>query len=132
MTLSLMRTSALALPVLLGIGITAFAAPGGLANTPVQGLQCGVTTSTSHGMMTLEAQALSPKATTGSYSLAVQSRSNGGSTNLSQGGNFTVEADKVATVGSVSINAGARYTADFGITVNGKTLDCTDSMPIIR
>ena len=132
MTLSLMRTSALALPVLLGIGVTAFAAPGGLANTATPAPQCGVTPSTSHGMMTLEAQVLSPKSMTGSYSLAVQSRSNGGSTSLSQGGNFTVEANTIATVGSVSINAGARYTADFSVTIDGKTHYCADTLPIIR
>lgn len=132
MTIPLIRTSALVLPVLLGIGITAFAASSGMANSPAQGLQCGVIANTSHGMMTLEAQVLSPKAMTGNYSLAVQARSNGGSTNLSQGGNFTVEANKIATVGSVSINAGARYTTDFSISLDGKTHYCADTLPIIR
>lgn len=132
MTIPLIRTSALVLPVLLGIGITAFAATSGMANSPQHTIQCGVTTSTSRGMLTIEGQILSPKALSGSYSLGVQSRSNGGSSNLSQGGNFTATANQASTIGTVMINADARYTADFSITVDGKTQTCDDTLPIIR
>jgi hypothetical protein len=126
------RNSALALPLLLGIGMAAAAATSGMANSPAATVQCGVTTTTNHGMLTLAGTILSPRALSGSYTVAVQSKSNGGSSNLSQGGAFTVAANQSTTIGTMMLNADARYTVNFQITVDGKTQPCDDTLPIVR
>ncbi|MCS6758754.1 MAG: hypothetical protein MO852_06785 [Candidatus Devosia euplotis] len=117
------RLAVLALPALLGIGIAATAGTAGMASATADTIQCGVVERSERGMLALEGAILSPQALSGEYHFALRSIDNGGSSNISQGGSFTVPANVVTPVGKVMINNGARYTLDFTVTVDGQTID---------
>ena len=76
----------------------------------------------------LAGQVSSPVALRGSYELAVQSRSKGGSSNIKQGGEFSAPADRATTIGQVTLNADAQYEIDFSISHGGKTIDCSGKL----
>lgn len=112
----------------LGLGLAAVAATGGMANslnhTAPSG-ECGIVTSQQNGMLVIEGQVLSPAALSGTYEFAVHSRSNGGSSNIRQGGPFSAPANQTTTIGQVMLNADAQYQIDFSVSHGGKTLDCS-------
>ena len=115
----------------LGLGLAALAATGGMANSlshPAASGECGIVTSVHNGMLVIEGQVSSPVALRGSYELAVQSRSKGGSSNIKQGGEFSAPADRATTIGQVTLNADAQYEIDFSISHDGKTIDCSGKL----
>lgn len=126
------RTSAIALPLLLGIGIAAIAATSGMANSTASAVQCGIAESAERGMLAVQGTILSPVALSGEYRFSIQSASNGGSSNISQGGYFTVAANEATPIGKVLINAGSTYDVDFDVTADGKTLDCGQPVESLR
>ncbi len=113
-------------PALLGLGLAAVAVTGGQAGTTTPGgpVQCGVTATTQNGMLMLEGAVHTDVAVNGSYQLRLQSSG----TNISQGGNFAIGANEIATLGKVMINAGSRYDLVFEVTANGKKLDCDQEL----
>jgi hypothetical protein len=119
------RLTAIAVPTLLGIGLAAAVGTAGMASTTTDSIQCGILEHAERGMLTLEGTILSPQTLSGEYRFALRSTSNGGSSNISQGGYFTVPANEVTPVGKVMINAGAHHTLDFTVTVDGRTIDCS-------
>ncbi|UJW86633.1 curli-like amyloid fiber formation chaperone CsgH [Devosia sp. SL43] len=116
---------------LLGIGITAIAATSGMANSGST-IQCGIVESSQGGMLTLEGTILSPVALTGEYKFAIRSSSNGGSSSISQGGYFSVEANQATAIGKVQINAGSTYDVDFDVTADGTKLNCSQEYSDLR
>ena len=112
------------LPVLIGIGIVAAAGSAGMASSDTSALNCLVTQQVQNGMRTIQGTVSSPKVISGEYSLAIKSTSNGNSATISQGGMFSVSANEPASVGQMLINAEARYSVDFSISVAGQTIDC--------
>lgn len=115
----------------LGLGLAALAATGGMANSlshPAASGECGIVTSVHNGMLVIEGQVSSPVALRGSYELAVQSRSKGGSSNIKQGGEFSAPAGRATTIGQVTLNADAQYEIDFSISHGGKTIDCSGKL----
>jgi hypothetical protein len=118
--------------VLLGLGLAALAATSGMANVSTASDACGVVTSSQNGMLVIEGAVLSPVALDGYYQFRIQSSSGGGSSNISQGGNFTAAANQQTALGKVMINAGSNYNVDFTVTANGKTLDCDQEVASLR
>lgn len=118
------------IPALLGLGLAAFAVTGGQAGTTTSGgpVQCGVTSTTQNGMLMLEGAVHTDVAVNGSYQFRLQSSGSGGNTNISQGGNFAIGANEIATLGKVMVNAGSRYDLVFEVTANGKKLDCDQEL----
>jgi len=120
MTISPRRIGAIAL----GLAVAALAANAGLASSTGDTTQCGIATSSERGMLTLEGTILSPVALSGEYRLALRSSSNGGSSNISQGGYFTANANEATPLGKVLINAGSSYSIEFNVTAGGQKIDC--------
>lgn len=128
MTISPRRSSAIAL----GLVVATLAASAGLANSAASDTQCGIATSTEGGMLALEGTILSPVALSGEYRFAIQSSSNGGSSNISQGGYFAANANEATPLGKVLINAGASYNVVFDVTAGGKKIDCDQDIASLR
>lgn len=105
---------------------TALAATAGMANSTAtaSSVQCGIVTTPNQGMLELEGAILSPVALRGEYRLALKSSGNGGSSNISQGGYFSVDANQPTTISKVMINAGSSYNIDFDVIADGKKLVC--------
>lgn len=118
--------------IALGIAITAIAATAGVANSGTNAVQCGFATTTQNGMLSLEGTLSSPVELTGEYRFAIQSSSNGGSSNISQGGMFTAKANQPTVLGRVTLNSDARYNVVFDITADGKKIDCNQELASLR
>ncbi|WEK05544.1 MAG: curli-like amyloid fiber formation chaperone CsgH [Candidatus Devosia phytovorans] len=116
--------------VALGLILAAIAATAGMANsgTASSGVECGIVRTSQGGMQQLQATILSPKAVSGEYRLTIQSASNGGSSNISQSGEFVARANEQTTLASVTVTAGARSTVTFELTANGKKYDCSQDL----
>ena len=117
---------------LFGLGLAVLASTSGMANASTASEACGIVTSTQNGMLVIEGAVLSPVALDGSYQFAIQSSGGGGSSNISQGGNFTAAANQQTALGKVMINAGSNYSVDFTVTANGKKLDCDQDVASLR
>jgi hypothetical protein len=128
MSIFFSRLRVLAVPVLLGLGLAGFAATSGQAKTQDPTV-CGVNATSNGSMMTLEAVFGSGADVTGSYQLNVNSSSGGGSSSVSQGGQFTAVANETTTVGQMSINDGSTYKVDFKVTIDGTEMDCSQVLP---
>tara|TARA_R110002020_G_scaffold57111_4_gene157532 strand:- start:506 stop:889 length:384 start_codon:yes stop_codon:yes gene_type:complete len=114
-----------ALPLLAGLGLAALAATAGLAGPDGSAVQCEIVEHSQNDMRTIEALVTSPSPASGDYRLAIASRGNGNSSSISQGGAFTVPANETIAVGQMMIGDDARYSVDFSITLDGRTIDCT-------
>ena len=128
MTIPSRRSSAIAL----GLVVATLAASAGLANSAADDTQCGIATSSQGGMLALEGTILSPVALSGEYRFAIQSSGNGGSSNISQGGYFTANANEATPLGKVLINAGSNYNVVFDVTADGKKIDCDQDIASLR
>jgi hypothetical protein len=95
------------------------------ANASGGDFACGVVTSTHNGMMSVAGSLLSPTALSGEFRFAFKSSGNGGSTNISQGGQFSAAPNAEVSLGQVMVNAGANVSVDFTVTANGRTYDCS-------
>ena len=119
--------------IALGISIAAIAATAGLANSGSSStIECGFTSTTQNGMLALEGTLTSPVAVSGEYRFAIQSSSNGGSSNISQGGYFEAAAGEVTALGRVMLNSDAHYNLVFDITTGGKNIDCNQQLVSLR
>src|SRR6218665_3998742 len=118
--------------MLLGLALVGFAASAGFANSTASTTQCGIATSSERGMLALEGTILSPVALSGEYRFAIQSSSNGGSSNISQGGYFTANANEATPLGKVLINAGATYNIVFDVTAGGQKIECNQDIVSLR
>ncbi|WP_338719772.1 curli-like amyloid fiber formation chaperone CsgH [Devosia sp. XK-2] len=110
---------------ILALGALALAGAAAHATSNDGGLSCGVTTQTERGMMAIEGVVQSPTALTGEYRFALKSQGNGGSTNINQGGQFSVAPGAPVSLGKVMVNAGSAIDVDFTISADGKRLDCS-------
>lgn len=118
--------------IVLGLALAAAAATGGMANSSASAVQCGIAASSERGMLALEGTVLSPVALSGEYRFTIRSSSSGGSSNISQGGYFTANANEATPLGKVLINAGSSYDVVFDVTADGKTLDCDQDIASLR
>ena len=116
----------------IGLVIAALAASAGFANSSTSAVQCGVSKSSENGMLALQGTILSPTAMSGEYRFAIQSSSNGGSSNISQGGYFEAAAGAVTPLGKVMVNAGSTYNVVFDVTAGGQKIDCNQDIASLR
>lgn len=116
--------AALALPVLAGLGGTALAIDAGGSRT--QGpLTCAIDVEPRSQMVEIEGVVLADVSVSGSYSFEVRSRGPSGNSNIRQGGGFTAEAGKPATLGKVMLgSAGASYDVRLDIDADGESVTC--------
>ncbi len=105
----------------------AITAVGFAANANAAGgdFACGVATKTQGGMLAIEGTLVSPTALSGEYRFALKSAGGGGSSNISQGGQFSAAPNAEISLGQVMVNAGSNVSVDFTVTANGKTFDCS-------
>jgi len=95
------------------------------ANAASGDFACGVVSKTQNGMMAIEGTLVSPTTLVGEYHFALKSSGNGGSTNISQGGQFSAAPNAEVSLGQVMVNAGSNVSVDFTISTNGKRYDCS-------
>lgn len=120
----LQSTVTLGMVALLALGGAAVTANANSSSTS-NGIACGVSTATEGRMMVVEGVVQSPEAISGDYRFTLKSSGNGGSTNISQGGQFSTTANMPASLGKAMINAGSRIDVDFSITSGGQKYDCS-------
>lgn len=122
-----MLTLSRTLPLLLGIGLAAIAGSAGLASSNNDALLCGLTEQTHNGMRSIIATVVGPSAIEGQYHLSMKTVRSGNSSTVNQGGPFAIRAHEPATIGQLQIDAKARYSIEFSITVDGHTMDCSEN-----
>lgn len=119
--------STLALPILAGLGLMAFAAGSGQASSNSGPLWCEILADSASGAIALQGTVHTDVAISGSYRFRVASAAGGGSANIQQGGNFIAMPGGPVTVGRVMLgNAGAIYDASLEITANGTAIKCSE------
>lgn len=109
------------------LAIAGVAAQAG-SNDPAKVLDCGITTQTERGMMSVEGIVQSPVAMSGDYRFSLKSQSSGGSSNISQGGQFSVAPGTAVSLGKVLVNAGSSIDVDFTIASNGQQFNCSEPL----
>lgn len=114
--------------IALGVLSASIAGFSATANASSGDIACGVSTTTAHGMMTVEGILQTPEALTGQYRFSLKSSGNGGSTNINQGGNFTAAPGTDLSLGRVMVNAGSHIDVDFTIDAGGQTYDCSQKI----
>lgn len=114
-----------ALPLLFGLATAGLAASSGLASAGTDGPHCTITEHVEGGMRRIQGSVTSPKSVSGEYHLALKAQGNGSSSTVSQGGPFSVRANEPTAIAQMSIDRSARFSIDFSITLDGRTIDCT-------
>lgn len=109
----------------LGLGF-AMAVPDQAAAGGGSGLRCEIYQSHRGGSVVLEGVVFSSSAADGSYQFSVVKSGGGGSSNINQGGEFSVGAGGKSTVGSVSLGGDGGYTATLRVSADGHSTACKE------
>lgn len=120
-----MPMAVLAGSTLLGLGL-AMAAPDQSKAGEGSGLRCEIYQSQRWGSVVLEGVVYANGAVSGSYQFQVNKAGGGGSSNINQGGEFSVGAGGKSTVGSVSLAGDGGYSATLRVTADGHSASCKD------
>lgn len=95
-----------------------------IADKPVY---CEIKASTNNGMTTIEGVFHTDIALDASYRFTVASSGRSGNSNISQGGNFSAQADDALTLGRVMMGGqGAVYNASLEVTTSQNTIVCAN------
>jgi hypothetical protein len=90
-------------------------------------LSCEIKATKQSGMISIEALATAKQSASGTYRFEISGGSNGGSSTIRQGGEFSAGTGETATLGQVTLGAnGARYDAKLTINAGGKALTCSE------
>jgi hypothetical protein len=100
----------------------AFAAVGGGYEAP-QLPRCEIRVGHEDGGVVLEGFVLAGAPMSGTYEMRISQSSGGNSSDITQGGEFTVDAGSSEPLGSVSLSGGT-YTARLSVEWDGGTIDC--------
>jgi hypothetical protein len=115
-----------AAPVILGLGVAGFAMADSQSES-TDPVRCEILAAPANGMITLEGVLHTDVALSGSYLFRVTSSGGAGSSNIQQGGMFSAEPDRPATLGTVMLgNSGGTYNASLEIQSNGTTVACSE------
>lgn len=109
----------------LGLGFVFMSADGASAGS-APGLRCEIYQSQHGGGVVLEGVVFSNTAASGSYQFKVSKSGGGGSSDINQGGDFSVSAGGKSTVGSVSLGGDGGYTATLRVTADGHSTACKE------
>lgn len=114
-------------PLLFGLGVAGIAVAAGNAGAAAGPVRCEIRADASDGMTSLEGVVHADKAVSGSYRFRVESFGASGRSDIDQGGDFTAEPGRPATLGSVMLDSrGGRYDASLTVTLEGRTIECAD------
>jgi hypothetical protein len=117
-----------AAPLVLGLGVAGFAMADNEAGS-TDPVRCEILAAPANGMIALEGVLHTDVALTGSYLFRVTSSGGAGSSNIQQGGMFSAEPDRPATLGTVMLgNSGGTYSASLEIQSNGTTVACSEKV----
>lgn len=89
-------------------------------------INCEIRSTENRGMITLQSLIHSESAISGQYRFKVQSAGGSGSSNISQGSNFTARAGEPVEIGRMMLSAGSVYDASLEVTVSGVTFTCAE------
>ena len=98
-----------------------------VANTSIvdKPVYCEIKASSANGLTSLEGVFHTNVALDGSYRFTVTSSGRAGNSNISQGGNFSAQADDALTLGRVMMGGqGAIYNASLVVTTSENTIVC--------
>ena len=117
--------------VFLGLSLAGFAAACSSslagADTAPAPLRCEIALSALPGGTRIGGTVLSSTPVSGSYEMAITSRSNGGRATIRQSGDFTAPAHIPTPLGETELTGSpARHSVDLEIRVNGRRLTCAD------
>ena len=104
----------------------ACAMPLGAATGGAEGpVACALTVTERGGMVTVEGVVEARSAVSGAYDLALRQSSFGGSSDIRQGGDFTLAAGAVESLGSASFSGtAAGIDGTLTVTVDGQSYRC--------
>lgn len=117
--------AALAVPLLLGLGLAGLSAGAGASPSGAGPLHCQINQTKSGGMVTLQGVVRSDVAATGTYRFRVVGRGSSGGANINQSGDFFVDPVSEAYLGQVSLGGSGIYDASLEVTANGLRATCT-------
>lgn len=89
-------------------------------------LRCEIVAENARGMMQLQGLVHADRDVDGRYRLTVTSASRSGSTNISQGGNFSASEKQPATLGKVMLSLNDVYDVELEVKANGKSFGCSE------
>lgn len=115
----------------IGLAAAACGIPASHAGTASAGngpVRCEISIADTRGSTTIEGRVNADRPVSGTYQLAISSRSSGGQSMINQSGDFTAAPGAPATLGQTSLGGSrAQYTADLEVRVNGERLRCSNS-----
>lgn len=118
-----------ALPLLCGLGLAGLAAGAGQAASTGGPMRCEIRTESAGRMIVLQGMVHADSDVSGTYRFEVESRGNGGNSDISQGGSFTAGPDHPATLGRVMVAAaGAIYDVSLDVTSGGAKVSCSEQV----
>lgn len=106
-----------------GAASTSEGTGGAAADIP---MRCEIVAESTRGMMQLQGMVYADRAIDGRYRLTVTSASRSGSTNISQGGNFSASENNPARLGMVMLSLNDVYDVELEVKANGHTFGCSD------
>lgn len=120
--------AAMALAGLIAAGANVAAAsksPGTASDTRTDAMRCDIRQSLQGGAIILEPIVQVDRSVSGAYSLSLSGGGAGGSSSISQGGDFTAAAGRTTTLGRLSVGAdGAAYSVRLKVTADGTSVTC--------
>jgi hypothetical protein len=122
--------AAVALPLSLACG-AAFAGTGAGPSLegPGEPVSCEIRVERQGNVVTLEGLVHADAPLAGSYRLQVSQGGSGGSSRISQGGDFEAAPGEPASLGTVSLASGGAYRASLEVRWQGGVTDCSTGTP---
>jgi hypothetical protein len=95
------------------------------SNGPVR---CEISISDARGSTTIEGRVNADRAVSGTYRLAISSRSSGGQAMINQSGDFTAGPNAPAVLGQTTLGGSrGQYRANLEVNVRGQRMSCGES-----
>jgi len=115
------------MPLFLGLGGAGMALGADHSGSVAGPVRCEISADSVNGMITLKGIVHADVAVSGSYQFRVIGAGGSGSSNIEQGGGFSVGQGGTQTLGNVTLGVGS-YDASLTVIANGKTVRC--SVPV--
>ena len=91
-------------------------------------LSCEIEVFRSNGSVELQGLVIAPRTTFGRYRLRVAKSGVSGTSEISQSGDFRAVGDGPTLVTRVTLDSSGHYRARLAVTVDGRTVECTDQI----
>jgi len=99
--------------------------PSAASNGPVR---CEISITDARGATTIEGRVNADRAVSGTYRLAISSRSSGGQAMINQSGDFTAGPNAPAVLGQTTLGGSrGQYRASLEVSVSGQRMSCAES-----